>query len=148
MSNQNVVCERYDKETEELVSKDSSEFLNTPLSHFKEKKNEYVYLESDDLEAIKVDGLVLEYDEVFDVYTAMFGLAIQKKFASKIEAYLKEHYNDEKMNYSLMFSGDEGLWEINLPLDYIHQFSENFTIGEAYQFLQTFISSLVEATGN
>ena len=148
MSNQNVLCERYDKETEELVSKDSMEFLNTPLSHFKEKKNEYVYLQSENLEAMKVDGLVIEYDEVFEVYTAMFGLFIQKKFSAKIEAYLNEHYNKEKMNYSMMFSGDEGLWEINLPLDYTLQFSENFTIEETYQFLQSFISSLSKAIEN
>ncbi|TQR09062.1 branched-chain amino acid aminotransferase [Psychrobacillus soli] len=148
MSKQNVLCERYDKETEELVSKDSLEFLNTPLSHFKEKKNEYVYLQAENLEALKVDGLVIEYDEVFEVYTAMFGLSIQKKFAPKIEAFLSARYNKEKMNYSLIFSGDEGLWEINLPLDYIDQFSENFTIEEAYHFLQSFITSLVEAIEN
>ncbi|GGA26451.1 branched-chain amino acid aminotransferase [Psychrobacillus lasiicapitis] len=145
MSNQQVVCERYDKETEELVSKDSMEFLATPLSHFKEKKNEYAYLQTENLNALKVDGLVLEYDEVFEVYTAMFGLAVQKKLASKIATYLDKHYNKEKMNYSMMFSGDEGLWEINLPLNYINQFSENFTIEEAYQFIQSFITSLVEA---
>lgn len=148
MSKQNVICERYDKETEELVSKDSMEFLNTPLSHLKEKKNEYVYLQSENMDTLKVDGLVLEYDEVFEVYTAMFGLSFQKKFAPKIEAYLNEHYNSEKMNYSMMFSGDEGLWEINLPLDYIDQFSESFTMEEAYEFLQSFITSLVGAIEN
>ncbi|MFJ8066984.1 hypothetical protein ACIQYS_20630 [Psychrobacillus sp. NPDC096426] len=148
MSKQTVLCERYDKETEELIAKDSMEFLNTPLSHFKEKKNEYVFLQSENLNALKVDGLVLEYDEVFEVYTAMFGLAVQKKFASKIETYLNEHYNKEKMNYSMMFSGDEGLWEINLPLDYIHQFSEIFTIEDAFQFLLAFIATLVQAIEN
>lgn len=146
MTNEHLVCERYDKETEELISKDSAEFLNTQLTHFKEKKNEYVYVKTDSLDEIKVDGLVLEYDEVFEVYTAMFGLAIQKKFGPTIKTYLNEHYNDEKMNYSLMFSGDEGLWEVNLPLDYIDQFNENFTIQEAYEFLYTFITSLIEAT--
>ena len=82
MSKQNVLCERYDKETEELISKDSMEFLDTPLSHFKEKKNEYVYLQSENLEAMKVDGLVIEFDEVFEVYTAMFGLFYSEKVFS------------------------------------------------------------------
>ena len=35
MSNTIVVCERFDKETEELISKDTVEFLKTPLTHFK-----------------------------------------------------------------------------------------------------------------
>ena len=146
MSNTIVVCERYDKETEELISKDTVEFLKTPLTHFKEKKNEYVFLQSEGLSEIKVDGLVFEYDEVFEVYSAMFGLSIQKKFGPAIKTYLNEHYNEEKMNYSIMFSGDEGLWEINLPLDYVKGFNVEFTIEEAFQFLQTFIASLLEAT--
>ena len=93
-----------------------------------------------------MDGLVFEYDEVFEVYSAMFGLSIQKKFGPAIKTYLNEHYNEEKMNYSIMFSGDEGLWEINLPLDYVKGFNVELTIEEAFQFLQTFIASLVEAT--
>lgn len=148
MSKQNVLCERYNKETEELISKDSMDFLKTPLSHFKEKKNEYAYLQSEGFEAMKVDGLVLEFDEVFEVYTAMFGLAVQKKFAVKIQGYLNEHFQSEKMNYSLMFSGNEGLWEINLPLDYIDQFNDSFSIEETFQFLNTFISSLLTAIEN
>ncbi|TQR19692.1 branched-chain amino acid aminotransferase [Psychrobacillus vulpis] len=140
----NLQCERYDKETEELISKDSIEFLKTPLAYFKEKKNEYVYLQSESFDAIKVDGLVLEYDEVFEVYTAMFGLSLQKKFGSNIKTFINDHFHSEKMNYSMMFSGDEGLWEINLPLNYIDQFKEEFTIEESYEFLHTFISSLVE----
>lgn len=148
MSKQAVQCERYDKETEELISKDEVGFLSTPLSHFKEKKNEYVYLQSETFESIKVDGLVLEYDEVFEVYTAMFGFSVQKKWKGQIEAFLNQHYNDEKMNYSLMFAGDEGLWEVNLPLNYIDQFNENFTIEETFQFLITFIGSLLAAIEN
>ncbi|WP_144513124.1 branched-chain amino acid aminotransferase [Bacillus sp. FJAT-22090] len=145
MSKQEVLCERYDKETEELIAKDEVGFLSTPLSFFKEKQNEYAYLQSEAFESIKVDGLVLEYDEVFEVYTAMFGFSVQKKWKGKIEAFLNEHYNKEKMNYSLMFSGDEGLWEVNLPLNYIDQFNESFSIDEAYQFLITFIQALVVA---
>lgn len=146
MIHTNVACERYNKETEELISKDSVEFLKTPIVHFKENQNEYAYLQSDSFNSIKVDGLALEYDEVFNVYTAMFGLTIQKKFGPALIAFLAEHYHSENMNYSLMFSGDEGLWEINLPLDYIDQFSENFTVEETYQFLLSLLTSLVEAT--
>lgn len=142
------IIERYNKETDELISKESVAFLKSPISYFKEKNNEYLYLESESFDVINVDAIAFEFDEVFEVHTAMFGLALQKKFGPSLREYLNEHFNSEKMNYSLMFSGEDGLWEVNLPLNYLDQFNENFTIEETMHFLFTFIFSLVEATEN
>jgi len=144
----NAIIERFDKETEELISKDSYSFLQTPLVHFKEKLNEFLYLESPSFDVIGVDAIAVEYDEVFEVYTAMFGLAVQKKFGPAMKDYLDEHFHAENMNYSVMFAGNDGLWEVNLPLNYIDQFNENFTIEEAYVFLYSFIFSLVSTIEN
>lgn len=148
MSKLSILCEKYDKETDELISTDTGELFEAPLAYLKEKKNEYVYINSESLEPMKVDGVALEYDEVFEVYTAMFGFAVQKKFGQSIKTYLNEHFHSEKMNYSLVFSGDEGLWEINLPLDYIHSFDKNFSIEETYHFLLEFIRSLAATIEN
>lgn len=144
----NAIIERFDKETEELISKDSYSFLQTSLVHFKEKLNEFLYLESPNFDVIGVDAIAVEYDEVFEVYTAMFGLAVQKKFGPAMKDYLDEHFHAANMNYSIMFAGNDGLWEVNLPLNYIDQFNENFTIEEAYVFLYSFIFSLVSAIEN
>ncbi|WP_391121918.1 branched-chain amino acid aminotransferase [Psychrobacillus sp. L3] len=140
--------ERFNKETDELISKDTVEFLKSPIVYFKEKQNEYLYLESDSFDVINVDAIALEFDEVFEVYTAMFGLALQKKFGPSLHEYLKEHFHTEIMNYSLMFSGEDGLWEVNLPLNYLKDFSEDFTLEETLHHLFSFIFSLVEATEN
>ncbi|MEI4768318.1 branched-chain amino acid aminotransferase [Psychrobacillus sp. FJAT-51614] len=144
----NAIIERLDKETDESVSKGTIEFLRAPLSHFKEKQNEYVYIESESFDVINIDAIALEFDEVFEVYTAMFGLALQKKFGASIRDYLDQHFDSQKMNYSLMFSGEDGLWEVNLPLNYIAGFKEDFTIEQTYQFLYSFIFSLVEWVEN
>lgn len=137
-----AIIERFDKETEELVSKESSAFLKTPITHFKEKVNEFMYLETAHFDVISVDAIAFEYDEVFDVYTAMFGLAIQKKYGEALKAYLDNHFDGKAMNYSVMFSNGDGLWEVNLPLNYIDGFNDNYTIEETYHFLYRFLFSL------
>lgn len=140
-----AIIERFEKDTEESVSKDTAEFLKTPLTHFKEKKNEFLYLESTSFDVISVDAFAVEYDEVFEVYTAMFGLSIQKKYAPNMKDFLDENFHSDTMNYSMMFSAGDGLWEVNLPLNYLKQFDENFSIEETYHFLYTFIFALMES---
>lgn len=140
--------ERFNKETEETISKDSIDFLQTALSHFKENKNEFLYMESPSFDMINVDAIAVEYDEVFEVYTAMFGLSLLKKFGPAMKEYLDDHFQSETMNYSIMFSGPDGLWEVNLPLSYISEFNEAFTLEETFHFLYTFIFALVESTEN
>jgi len=143
-----AIIERFEKDTEESVSKDTFEFLKTPLTHFKEKKNEFLYLESTSFDVISVDAFAVEYDEVFEVYTAMFGLALQKKYAPDMKNFLDENFHSDTMNYSMMFSAGDGLWEVNLPLNYMKQFDENFSIEETYHFLYTFIFALMESVEN
>ncbi|MFJ7826343.1 branched-chain amino acid aminotransferase [Psychrobacillus sp. NPDC096623] len=138
-----AIIERYNKETDELIAKETNEFLQNPLTFYKENLQEYTFLETKVLDDVSVDAIAIEYDEVFEVYTAMFGLFIQKKYTNEIRAFLDEHYNAEKMQYSIMFAGNEGLWEINLPIDYLKGFNDSFTIEEAYQFLYAIIFKLV-----
>ena len=72
----------------------------------------------------------------------MFGLYIQKKYSAEIRAFLDEHYNSEKMQYSMMFAANEGLWEINLPINYLNGFNDSSSIEEMYQFLYSLIFRL------
>ena len=137
------IIERYNKETDELISKESTAFLQKPLSYYKDNIQEYTFLESPVLDVVSLDAIAVEYDEVFEVYTAMFGLFIQKKYTPEIRAFLDEHYNSEKMQYSMMFAANEGLWEINLPINYLKGFNDSSSIEETYQFLYTFIFKLV-----
>jgi len=139
----NCVIERLNKETEELIAKENEEFLQNSLNHFMHHINEFMYVESNSFSIFNTDSITLEFDEVFEVYTALFGLSVQKKYAEAIRSFLDKHYHRDGMKYSMMFSNGEGLWEINLPLNYINGFDENFTILEAYQFLYDFLFQLV-----
>ncbi|QBK26423.1 protoporphyrinogen oxidase [Ureibacillus thermophilus] len=120
-----VYLERCDKETEETIAVESPDFLNTPIAYFKTHLNEFLYVESPTFEEIKVDALSIEVDDVFRTYMALFGLRVQKKHSNAIKNYLEEHlHTDSIKNYSALFSADEGLWEINLPLDFIEGFQK------------------------
>lgn len=138
-----AIIERYNKETDELISKESPAFIESPISYFKENIQEYTFLETKVFDLISVDAIAVEYDEVFEVYTAMFGLFVQKKYVAEIRAFLDEHYNSEHMQYSMMFAANEGVWEINLPINYLKGFNDSSSISEMYQFLYSLIFELV-----
>lgn len=141
-----AAIERFNKETDEQVSKETTSFLQTTLAHFEQHKEEYLFVEASSFDVVGVDGIAIEFDEVFEVYTAMFGLTLQKKYGPEIKAFLNEHYESAKMNFSVMFSGEDGLWEVNLPLNFLKGFDENASLEETLHFIYTFIFKLVEST--
>ena len=140
-----TVIERCDKETEELIASEKLNFLTEPLLYLKKNQNEFLYVESPSFESIRVDAIVLELDDVFGTYTAMFGLKLQKKFGIAIKAYLDEQLKGEGAKHSVMFSDKDGLWEVNFALNYAEGFNEELSLEEAYQFTYRFIEKLIEA---
>ena len=123
-----TLIERCDKETEELIATEESTFLTQPLTYLKKHQNEFIYIESPALESIRVDAIVLELDDVFETYTAMLGLKLQKKFGAAMKAYLEEHVQGEGA-YSVMFSDKDGLWDVNFALNYAKGFTEVHVVG-------------------
>jgi len=137
--------ERSDKETEELLAEESNDFLKQPLDYLKTHKNEFIYLESKWFELINVETISLEVDDVFGTYDVMLGLKIQKKFGPAIKSYLASALTGESVKYNLLFSGDEGVWNFNFPLNHVEGFREDLSIGEAFQLIYSFLFTLAEA---
>ena len=137
--------ERCVKETENLIREEDQSFLNESILYLKSHLNEFVYVESNAFEVIRVDAVVLEFDEVFETYTALFGLKLQKKYGNDMKAYLDTHLNGDGSKYSVMFSNEDGLWDMNFALDYVEGFSEDLTFIEVFQLMYNFIFQLVEA---
>ncbi len=136
--------ERCVKETENLIREEDQNFLNDSISYLKNHMNEFVYVESNAFEVIRVDAVVLELDDVFETYTALFGLKLQKKFGNDMKAYLDTHLRGDGAKYSVMFSIEDGLWDINFALDYIEGFSEDLSFVEVYQLMYDFIFKMIE----
>ncbi|MBO0588459.1 branched-chain amino acid aminotransferase [Sporosarcina sp. E16_8] len=139
-----IAIERCVKETENLIREEDQNFLKDSISYLKNHMNEFVYVESNAFEVIRVDAVVLELDDVFETYTALFGLKLQKKFGNDMKAYLDTHLQGDGAKYSVMFSIEDGLWDINFALDYIDGFNENLSFVEVYQLMYDFIFKMVE----
>ncbi|WP_342430920.1 branched-chain amino acid aminotransferase [Neobacillus sp. FSL H8-0543] len=137
--------ERCSKETETMIANETAAFLTQPLVYLKEHKNEFIYLESNSLEQIRVDAVSLEADDVFGTYDVMLGLKLQKKFEKVLKEKLDSSLLGDGAKFDLIFSQDDGLWNLNFALDYVSGFQENMSLGEAFQLIYQFLSQLVEA---
>lgn len=139
-----TVVERLNKETEQLIGAAEVSFLQQPLSYFAQHQSEYVYVESPAFEALKMDAVVLEFDEAFEVPMALFGLRFQKKVSAKLKEFLKDNLAKGLVS-GAMFAGDEGIWEINISINAMSDYEENQTIEQTLQKLEAFVAKLVQA---
>ena len=137
--------ERCNKETEETVAVETAEFLQQKISYFKVHQEEFLYAESSDFANAKMDAVVLEFDDMFKVYTALFGLRLQKKVDQQLKAYLRDNLKGMLGSSSAMFEGNEGIWEVNIALDAIEGFTGEETIEQAYELLINFVKTMLGA---
>ncbi|MBV7507755.1 branched-chain amino acid aminotransferase [Bacillus sp. sid0103] len=137
--------ERCDKESENMIKNESSSFLNEPLDFLKKHKSEFIYVESNWFEIISVEAVSLEADDVFGTYDVMLGLKLQKKFEKTLKENLNFLLHGDEAKFDLMFSLEDGLWNLNFALNYVDGFKEEITIGEAFQLIYQFLFQLVEA---
>lgn len=137
-----------DKETESLIAIKETDFLKSPISYFKEHKNEFVYLESKWWDMVSVDAVCLENDDVFKKYDVLLGLKLQKKYGPEIKSYLAEHLQGEQPEFDLLFDSNEGIWSLNFSLNDVEGFDDAMSIGEAYLLIYGFLFGLAEAVEN
>ncbi len=135
--------ERCSKETENMIDKESSSFLNQPITYLKEHKNEFIFVESTLFEQIGVEGISLEVDDVFGTYDVMLGLKLQKKFEKMLKEQLNNSLQGDEAKFDLVFSHDDGLWDLNFALDYVEGYRENLSIHESLHIIHKFLSALV-----
>jgi hypothetical protein len=140
--------ERGNKETEEFLGEESNEFLNQHIGYFRERKNEFMYLESRWFDLIGVDAVSFENDDVFGTYDVMLGLKVQKKYESEIKKYLQENLYGEGARYDLMFDANEGVWSLNFALNGLDGYKEDLSIREAYIKIYGFLFRLAESIEN
>ncbi len=127
-----------------LIIVETAIFLDEKLEHLKTHLREFVYLEDQSLDLVGIDALSLEVDDVFGTYTALFGLKMKQKYEAAIKAYLEENLVDQRGKFSVSFSGQDGLWNMNLAVNYIEGFRDDMTLLEAYELIYAFVFKMVE----
>lgn len=140
----NSYIERVDKETEELISVEKpEEFLQKKVSFVKTNKKEFLYLDSDSFDIIRIDGLALEHDDVFGSYKVLLGLKQKKIFGTIIREWLHEKANGESTKFQLLFNDKDGLWDLNFDCDLVEGFNENISLHAAFELIYSFLFKLV-----
>jgi hypothetical protein len=142
---EDIYIERCTKETEETIKEEDKAFLKESLTFLKRNKHEFIYTESPAFETIKVDGISLELDDVFGVYNALLGYKVQKKHEETIKNYLdKILTSDDPSNYGINFNHDDGLWDINIALNYIPGYHDEITLEESLQLILRHLKDLLD----
>ncbi|MDV3449921.1 branched-chain amino acid aminotransferase [Bacillus safensis] len=136
-----VYIERVDKESENMIQTENASFLNTPLTYVKKHQKEFIYIESKWFDVVKVDGLAIEWDEVFQTYTVLFGLKHPKKDTNILKDMLSPLNGAQ-----LQFNGQDGLFDVNLQLLELEDIHEDTAfidvISAVYRFLFRMIMQL------
>lgn len=136
--------DRCNKETEEIIAAIDQSFLKQPIGYVEQNPIEYIYVEAKEFASRKIDAVVIEFDDMFKVKTALFGLTLQKKYSNPIKTYLRSHLTPMLGSSSAMFNGQEGLWEINIAFDAMESFEGSETMGEALEKLLAFVDDLLK----
>ncbi|WP_019241601.1 MULTISPECIES: hypothetical protein [Bacillus] len=136
--------ERCDKESENFLSEEGKSFLQEPISYFKQNKKEFLYTESIWWEMVNVESVSLEVDDVFGTYNIMIGLKLPKKWETQIKEYLSSNLHGDAPMFGLIFSQNDGLWDLNITLDYMKDFKEDLSIAGALTLIYKFMFNLIE----
>ncbi|WP_276211189.1 hypothetical protein [Heyndrickxia coagulans] len=139
----NAAIERCSKETDETLAVETAVFLNEPVLYLKKHRKEYVYIASDWFDIIGVDGIALELDDVFGHYNSMLGLKVQKKYGPAIQTGLSELLEGDGKG-EILFDGNEGIWDVNFPLNDVPGFREEMPLMEAFVKIYEVLFALQE----
>ncbi|MGM9928477.1 MAG: branched-chain amino acid aminotransferase [Bacillus sp. (in: firmicutes)] len=139
---QQLYIERCDKESDQFLGEEGYDFLKRPLHYLKENMKEFVYVEFQESAIIGVDGITLEVDDIFKTYNAMVGLKLQKKYEQEIKTFLNNTLQGNELKFALMWSQQDGLWDLNILLQGIEGFSEDMTIGQTLEQLYAYLFAL------
>ena len=140
-----VYIERCDKESENLLQEEGTEFLEQPIEYLNKNKNEFIYIESNEFDRLGVSGLSLEVDDIFGTYSVLLGLKQKKKVGPAIKSYLENNLHGTEGNYSLVFNQGDGLWDINFAISYVEGFNNQSSIKDSCSLICEFLNKMIQS---
>lgn len=132
----------YLKENDELVKPLHETDLVQPISELKKSIDTYLYIAKPGYDKFKVEGFVLELDDIFRFYNALIGLYIPKSKMPVVQEVIMSHWANPDFKFAFSYEANEGLAELNLPLDYMKNFQLNGSIGETIAFVEELLEEV------
>ncbi|TYR81515.1 hypothetical protein FZC66_06650 [Priestia megaterium] len=138
--------ERVDKESENLISEESpAAFLNESIQYVNQHQAEFIYIECDSFDLIRVEGVSVELDDVFRTYKVLLGLRQPKKAASTLKTFLTNELKEGQASFQLLFNDKDGMWDVNIDLAAIEGFNEELSLRETFELIYDFLFQLVQS---
>ncbi|WP_342525660.1 hypothetical protein MKY84_08975 [Chryseomicrobium sp. FSL W7-1435] len=138
-----IELDLYTKENDEWLRALTEEDLKQPIALVKTQIENYIYSAKPEYSTFKVEGFVIELDDIFRFYNLLVGIYVPKAKMKDIDEALKEKWENPEFNYALTFDANEGVAELNLPLDYVEGFSTEFTVQQTIEFIEQLLSTIV-----
>lgn len=132
----------YVKENDELVSTLSEQQLQSPLSDLDKHRERYLYVSKPTYQEMKVEGFVVEMDDIFRFYSLLVGIYVPKSKLSAIDEFIRTRWTNPEFEFALVYDANEGLAEANIPLDYLSDFKTDSSIEDTIAFIEEFLSDL------
>ncbi|MFP3723034.1 branched-chain amino acid aminotransferase [Niallia circulans] len=140
-----LYMELANKETDEVVQENAQErILEDTVDYLERNIDIYLYVETKAFDIVSVDSMSLEVDSVFGTYEVLCGLKSPKKTEKEIRAFMENQLIGDDTSFHLMFNGNDGVWDVNFPLEKINGFHKEMQIGDALKLAYLFLFSLNE----
>ncbi|MBN8435412.1 hypothetical protein [Priestia flexa] len=137
--------ERVDKESENLLSEEAAgTFLKEPIQYVKNHPNEFIYIECQSFDVIRVEGVSVELDDVFRTYKVLLGLRQPKKVGSHIKAFLTNELSEGQNSFQALFNDKDGMWDINIDIESMKGFDENLSLHDTFELIYHVLFELVQ----
>ena len=137
--------EVYSKETDELLHSFTQQDLEQPMTYFNDHLDHYLYVSKAEYQDYRIEGFVLETDDIFRFYNALIGIYIPKSKMETVKTELASIWNNPDFQYAFTYDANEGVAELNLPLNYLQGFDANSSIETTIEFVESILKKFASS---
>lgn len=128
-----TIVDRCLKETDEVIEQQVFNVLQHPLTYLQTHQESFIYVESATFDEVNVDCMTIELDDVFQTYTALFGLRVSKDEEAFLKYFIETETNPTLAKHAILYAQADKMFDMNLTLEALDGFEANWTIEQAIE---------------
>ncbi len=137
--------EVYSKETDELLHSFTQQDLSKAMSYFNDHLDHYLYVSKPEYQDFRIEGFVLETDDIFRFYNVLIGIYIPKSKMEVVKNEIDSIWNNPDFRYAFTYDANEGVAELNLPLNYLQGFDPTSSIETTIAFVESILKKFASS---